>query len=1033
MPAPRILRIGGSLAIMLVTYWAYALIAVPLIEPSAEPNRVEQLTDQQRQGAIREANHRLEALRPLFRPGVDWELDSPKILESDQVKLLLRNYSNLGSGRVELDCCTLVYTPPEPAADPAERIRRSVVLQAPEGAVLEFDEDLDLRRGKVGRLLSGRLVGPVTIRSDGREPGPGDDLNITTRDVSVSQDRIRTNEAIQFRWGPNHGSGSHLQIDLLNDSDDPISHKRGPRITGIESLEIRRLDLLHLEFPERRRPAVAAMPDDATGTLPVEVKCRGKFRFDAVERLATFHDQVDVMQMHPDGPSDQINCELLSIYFARRRNGLGRPSEEPSPGTSETSTLDLEPRRIEATGNPVVVRAPSRQFQARGERLEYDAWSGRILLEGSQEVLLVQAANEIHARDVQYQPSEGGRLGQIIAKGPGWIRGHADDGSGRQLTARWTEQLHLRPDEGQHVISLSGGAYLGFAGIGDLNAAEIHFWLSEIPAGPDGKTAIRPDRMLARGQVQLTSTQLSGDVEQLEVWFEEPTQNPAAIAGRGEPPGLMAQVESQIERARLAMELARRFPATQQYAWRPAMEAEGSGPAAPAGHLPVPSSPAEPFGLPGGESPDNHFEIVGKLLRAKVIEQGPQSQLSELIVDGNVRFVQTPAANAEERPVLITGDQIHLLDAAQPHAAVTVTGSPAHFEGGGLALTGSNINLNRGTNRLWIDGPGQTDVPLDRDLEGRPIQNAGPLTVLWQQRMSFDGKKAHFEGAVIAKTATQQLETETLDVILKRAVRFADPRTQPTPEVEQIICGGDISMENRTFDQYGLVSHDHIEVADLSIHLISGEMTARVPARGWGLLTSHRRSSGPLLPGLMPAVSDAGAQPDPAKDPLNYLHVRFQKEITGNVHQRSATFHQKVQATFGPVRSWEETLSGDNPDELGPRAAVLECDKLTVVQMPQPGDSPPATELYAEGNTVVKGAIFTARASRMTYAQAKDQLILEGDGWTDAQLYYQAVPGGPTSSFPAQKILFYPSTRRVDAAGAKTLELNQLPRMNRGQ
>ncbi|NUQ66139.1 MAG: hypothetical protein HUU20_27060, partial [Pirellulales bacterium] len=185
-------------------------------------------------------------------------------------------------------------------------------------------------------------------------------------------------------------------------------------------------------------------------------------------------------------------------------------------------------------------------------------------------------------------------------------------------------------------------------------------------------------------------------------------------------------------------------------------------------------------------------------------------------------------------------------------------------------------------------------------------------------------------------------------------------------------------------------------------------------------------------PGLAPrAAGPAGGPADAAKPSLHYLHVRFQKNITGNVHQRSVTFHQQVRATFGPVKSWEDRLD-DDPDKLGPDGAVLQCEQLTVVQMPQPNGGPPAVELYALGNTLVEGATFTARANRMTYAQAKDQLILEGDGWTNAELHYQEVPGGPTSSFPAQKIFFYPSTRRVDAAGAKTLELNQLPRMNRG-
>ena len=83
-----------------------------------------------------------------------------------------------------------------------------------------------------------------------------------------------------------------------------------------------------------------------------------------------------------------------------------------------------------------------------------------------------------------------------------------------------------------------------------------------------------------------------------------------------------------------------------------------------------------------------------------------------------------------------------MVDASQPHAAVTVSGSPAHFEGRGLGLTASNISLNRGNNRLWIDGPGQMDLPCSK-TSGQPLAAPGSLAVHWQQRMTFDGRTGH--------------------------------------------------------------------------------------------------------------------------------------------------------------------------------------------------------------------------------------------------------------------------------------------------
>jgi len=65
--------------------------------------------------------------------------------------------------------------------DPRLRVPR--LSEVPEGARLWFDQPLDLGRGKIGRLKSGQFDGPVTIRSDCKEPGPEDDLLIVTHDT----------------------------------------------------------------------------------------------------------------------------------------------------------------------------------------------------------------------------------------------------------------------------------------------------------------------------------------------------------------------------------------------------------------------------------------------------------------------------------------------------------------------------------------------------------------------------------------------------------------------------------------------------------------------------------------------------------------------------------------------------------------------------------------------------------------------------------------------------------------------------------
>jgi len=166
-----------------IVYWAYALLVVPWIEPPADLHPEEAITEEARLGANGAVDVPLRELQSLFPPG-SWELKNPKILESDRATLLLQEYHNHNDGSVEIHPCTIVFR------DETQPLRQSVILEAPGGALLQFDQPLDINHAKIGRLVKGQLIGPVTIRSDWKEPGPEDDLLITTRDIQLTEKTI---------------------------------------------------------------------------------------------------------------------------------------------------------------------------------------------------------------------------------------------------------------------------------------------------------------------------------------------------------------------------------------------------------------------------------------------------------------------------------------------------------------------------------------------------------------------------------------------------------------------------------------------------------------------------------------------------------------------------------------------------------------------------------------------------------------------------------------------------------------------------
>ncbi len=1031
----RFLHIAVSFAIVSSAYWAYALVAVPWIEPSIDigPSGLPP-------GSTKPVSLRAKEFAGMFEEGA-WELKNPKVLENDRITLLMQDYRNLGDGRVELHPCTIIIWPDESVVEDEQRKRESVILQAPEGAMLEFDKPLNLASVEIGRLVGGRLKGRITLRSEGKLPGPDDNLWIVTRDVELTEQHVWTSHAVDFRYGRHYGRGQQLHMKLiLNESKKGADH-RSPNIAGVELFEMARIEKLHLELGKtpkepkampgsKRPPAQAALkPQDTMTDLPIEVICKGPFRFNVPAKLATFEDQVDLMRIHPTGPVDQISCERLSLFLADR--GKAGPGKKPKAKVPDNpaAAFDLQPQRIIAQGAPVIVSAPSERLDARGQRLEYDLVAERIVLDGFGEVMLRQGANEIHSQSLMYQSAGPGRLGRIEAKGPGRLRGQMDDKPNEKLEAHWTDMLNVRPDKKTQKISLTGGAGLKYSGFGQLDAREIHFWLTELPPKTEGgQSELLPDRMLARDRVRVASPELSCAVEQLEVWFEQQggkpdnksegkattaaktAQNPRTPAHRtknatrsGQPANPLRQAIIGPKPGAATRPPTHRDAASGQSVAGTAVE-QPSGDAASRDITPPPKPPI----------PQQHFEIVGRLLQARVImRENEESELSELIVEGGVQFVETQTAKPDEQPLRVYGDRLHVVDAGLPHAAVTVTGKPAHFDGRGLGLTGPSINLNRGTNQLLIEGPGRMDLPMNRDLEGRPLARPGVMTVQWHKRMDFDGRNARFEESVTAVGPSQQLQTETLEVRFREPIRFADDKIEQEPEIEQILCWGGVLMENRTVEQQKQTSLDRIQVVDLAVNLISGDTTAGGP--GW--VTSVRIGTDNF--------SDSPSEAP--REQLRCLHVRFQGSITGNLHHRELTFRDRVQAAYGPADGWGTTLDVNDPDSLGPGGAVMRCDRLTVTQMTAPTANRRSIELEATGNTVVEGDSYTARAARMTYAEAKDLLVFEGDGRNHAELFRQQQVGGSLSKVTARKILFWPKTKRVTVHGARSLDLDRVP------
>jgi hypothetical protein len=138
-------------------------------------------------------------------------------------------------------------------------------------------------------------------------------------------------------------------------------------------------------------------------------------------------------------------------------------------------------------------------------------------------------------------------------------------------------------------------------------------------------------------------------------------------------------------------------------------------------------------------------------------------------------------------------------------------------------------------------------------------------------------------------------------------------------------------------------------------------------------------------------------------------------------------FHQRVEAVWGPVATWDDALDAHAPAGLPAGAVAVSCDVLGLAQPPpMPGRERSSIELGAGGNVLVEGESFTARSARLSWSEAKDLLVFEGDGRSDAQLFRQLQAGALPSTASAGKILYWRALNRVDVEDARFLDLDQL-------
>ena len=340
-----------SLAGVVAAYVAYQSLLVPFIDGNQIAMK-NQIRDN-----IGHTDPKAD-LQDLF-PEHAWELQRCNVLETRQAKMLYQQHRQLEDGRIEIMPLTMVLNRGPNGEYP-------FVIQSKEGAVLEFDRPFSLTGG-IGKIKMGILVGEVRIYRLSNDPKNDDSIEIDTRNVEISNDRIFTLSDVAFRMGGNHGRGRNLSIHLANSDRDDDSDN-----VPIQRLELAQIDYMHIHrgkspprnpldpldvtnqgsFVPRATAVSSTIPadfnaDSQQNGVPsldgnalgaIDIYCAGSFQLNMENMVAMFKDQVHVKSQS----GNNLFCDQLWVYFQKPATAKSN-SSQPSGNHPPVSVPSKQP------------------------------------------------------------------------------------------------------------------------------------------------------------------------------------------------------------------------------------------------------------------------------------------------------------------------------------------------------------------------------------------------------------------------------------------------------------------------------------------------------------------------------------------------------------------------------------------------------------------------------------------------------------------------------------------------------------------
>lgn len=962
----------------------------------------------------------IQGLVGLFPEGA-WQLGDCKRLLTSQGTLLFKTWQPISEDRWKLEPLTLVIG----RGLSTDHSEAPIVLNAIEGAEVQFAESLDMMGGTAPPIKMGRMIGDVFIERAGIKE-PSETFAVQTRNVRIDNQKVWTTERIAMQVAGADLRGIDLTIYLAASAASATKAEKPSTILD-------RMDLVYLEelripldgtpsaVPTPRRIGTAAARDATQKENGVvSIKCKNGLGYDfALDRLS-LRDSISMIRSVRGRVVDEFTCDTLDLV-------LRDPADRTVVRRGPLDWID----RINATGRPALMNLASYDFQLHAESIEFDSVGGLLNAKGSTGVRIKRGPIDakLDGLTYQYNPDAPKQLGDIDVVGAGTVSVEQPGVMLRQLS--WTESFKLTPagqvtldavkEKREHnklQLLVDGDVRATLADGGTANAGSVQgimkpFYVDQIVQSPfdstvagrvvepqqriERKMTLVPEVFHALDGVSIDTNQIAAQMDRLSLFFE-------VAADYGKSPVSKSNSDGMSNVTNVTNATDNQQPGgLASFVSQPKV---GNQLRAPVAHQPAGPSPRP--------------RLSGDAVSAQLLISASGMHPKDVSIDGNVHLDHQVLTGESWLPIQMTGDTMRLLRSAVPQSSgqdYLQLGSgpeaPARLKMGDGFFVGPTIKVWPSDNVVQVTGAGELRVPSELlkrapQPDTKPIEPTSasvavsdvewtsPPYCRWGGAMQFDGKTALLSGGVqidaelvnddspwIASMTGQEMQ-----IALEQPVSLMDQSSMSSAKLSEISL---VQSESRPV----MVRAEQRSVDQMTeaIHMIAASRFVFSPANGGALM-----GAGPgwyrgwmMMDENSSIVSDH--QPETqtrTSQVLQGVHLTFRESMQGDLEKQTLAFTGGVRTGVRKLQSWNDAVDVTQMERLAVGELTLDCQQLQfgiTPGMPEdlrriPG-MPTPWEMVAEGGVVVrtnteKRGLIEGTAARASYESKKSWLNVLG-------------------------------------------------------